>query len=70
MKIEKVKNGFIVEVEVEVELPEHATASTIMRFNTEKHIFRDLTDLLNFINSHYGKEGYSVIEIIEEVSTE
>lgn len=54
MKIEKVENGFIVEVGVET--PEHVTASTVIGFGTEKHICHDLTDLLNFINAHYAEE--------------
>lgn len=64
MKIEKVKNGYIVEIEVEI-------ASTIgggVYIKPVRHICHDLTDLLNFVNSHYGKEGYSVVEIKEEVS--
>lgn len=54
MKIEKVENGYIVEVEIET--PETWTASDALEFGTERYICNDLTKLLDFINAHYGKE--------------
>ncbi len=54
MKIEKVKNGFI--VEVDVENPEYLVASRSIRFSTEKYICNDLIKLLDFVNTHYSEE--------------
>lgn len=60
MKIEKVSNGYVVEVIIET--PHNATASTIMQCGTKKTICPDLIQLLNFINAHYGNdEAKSVV---------
>ncbi len=53
MKIEKVSNGYVVEVEV-AELD--VMTSTIRQWGTKKSICPDLIQLLNFINAHYGNE--------------
>ncbi len=45
MNIEKVKNGFIVEID------------TDDPYKPEKYICDNLTALLNLINAHYGEVG-------------
>ncbi len=53
MNIEKVSNGYVVEVSIEIP---HATASVVMQQGTRKSVCSDLLALLNFINAHYGNE--------------
>ncbi len=51
MKIEKVKNGFIVEVEQNES------------FDKGNHNCKDLITLLNLVNAYYAEEvGYQVVE--------
>ncbi len=52
MKIEKVSNGYVVEVKVESLFD----SSVIIQHGTKKSVCSDLITLLNFINAHYGNE--------------
>ncbi len=58
MKIEKVKNGFIVEVEaIVIDESMAETATSVMRgYRTEKYICDGLAELLDFVNTHYSEE--------------
>lgn len=59
MNIEKVSNGYVVEVAIELH---KSTASAMIQCGTKKTICPDLIQLLNFINAYYGNdEAKSVV---------
>lgn len=67
MKIDRVKNGFIVEVPREEVNP--LKDNVVMWVDTEKHVFKNLLLMLNFVNAYYSEETGKMV-VSKEVDTE
>lgn len=61
MNIEKVSNGYVVEVPIEL-----CGINENLYDGIEKVICPDILNLLNFINSHYGNEEARSVVIKDE----